>query len=160
MEDPETCKLILELILGKPLPDVNVRVEHSILFNSDFRSIRLDVYAEDELQVGYDLEMQNRNKGKLPKRSRFYQAEIDVGALKPGQDFEDLKPSYIIFICTFDPFEDQLYRYTFEERCLERDFPLGDETRKIFLSTKGTNSNEVPAELVNFLHYVENSSDE
>ena len=53
-----------------------------------------------------------------------------------------------------------MYRYTFEERCLERDFPLGDETRKIFLSTKGKNSDEVPAELVNFLHYVENSSDE
>ena len=53
LEDPETCKLILELILGKPLPDVNVRVEHSILFNSDFRSIRLDVYAEDELHYLY-----------------------------------------------------------------------------------------------------------
>lgn len=24
-----------------------------------------------------------------------------------------------------------MYRYTFEERCLERDFPFGDETKKI-----------------------------
>lgn len=85
LEDPETCRLILELILGESLPNVNVHVEHSILFNSDFRSIRLDVYAEDELQVGYDLEMQNEAKEILPKRSRFYQAEIDVGALKPDR---------------------------------------------------------------------------
>ena len=37
---------------------------------------------------------------------------------------------------------------------------LGDETRKVFVSTKGTNVNEVPTVLVNFLKYVEDSTDE
>lgn len=69
---------------------------------------------------------------------------MDVSSLKPGEDFDDLKPSYIIFICTFAPFGRKLYQYTFEERCLELDFPLGDETRKIFLSTKRENKDEVP----------------
>ncbi len=85
---------------------------------------------------------------------------MDVSSLKPGEDFDDLKPSCIIFICTFDPFGKKLYRYTFEERCLERDFPLGDETRKIFLSTKGKNKDEVPRELIHFLEYIEESTDE
>lgn len=85
---------------------------------------------------------------------------MDVSSLKPGEDFDDLKPSCIIFICTFDPFGKKLYRYTFEERCLERDFPLGDETKKLFLSTKGKNKDEVPQELIHFLEYIEESTDE
>ncbi len=85
---------------------------------------------------------------------------MDVSSLKPGEDFDDLKPSCIIFICTFDPFGKKLYRYTFEERCLEWDFPLGDETKKLFLSTKGKNKDEVPQELIHFLEYIEESTDE
>ena len=160
LQQPEICRLILELILDRPMPEVKVHAEMAILLNSDFRSVRLDVYAEDQLQVGYDLEMQNDGKNLLPKRARFYQSNMDAGALKPGDDFDELKPSYVIFICTYDPFDRQLYRYTFEERCLEQDFPLGDGTRKIFLNTKGTNRDEVPEGLVQFLHYVEESSDD
>ncbi len=159
LEDPETCRLVLEIILGESMPPVNVHAEHSVLVSSDFRSVRLDIYAKDELEVNYNVEAQNRNEGNLPKRSRYHQAEMDVTSLKPGDDFNDLKPSYIIFICTFDPFGKKLYRYTFEERCLERDFPLGDETKKIFLSTRGENKEEVPRELVHFLEYIENSTD-
>lgn len=159
MEDREICRMILEMILDRPVPLVNVHTEHSLFYSSDFRSIRLDVYAGDEVQVGYNLEMQNKDEKNLPKRSRYHQAEIDVNALKPGDSFSDLQPSYVIFICTFDPFKKKLYRYTFEERCIEEDFPLGDGTCKIFLNTKGENSSEVPEVLVNFLKYVEDSSD-
>ena len=131
-----------------------------MLYYSDFRSVRLDVYASDEMQVAYNLEVQNTDDSNLAKRSRYHQAEMDLTFLKPGEDFRELKPCYVIFICTYDPFKRGKYRYTFENRCQEVDFPLGDETTKIFLSTKGTNKDEVPEVLVNFLHYVENSTDE
>lgn len=160
LEDPETCQLVLELILEEPIGPVRVKAERTILFSSDFRSVRLDVYASDEVDVGYNLEMQNADEGNLPKRSRYHQAEMDLSSLKPGEDFNDLKPSKIIFICTFDPFGHGLYRYTFEERCKEMDLALGDETKKIFLSTKGKNADEVPEMLVHFLKYVEESTDE
>lgn len=71
-----------------------------------------------------------------------------------------LKPGYVVFICTFDSFGQELYRYMFKERCLEWDIALGDETGKIFLSTKGQNDSEVPKELIHFLKYMENSTDE
>lgn len=45
----------------------SVHVEHSILISSDFRSVRLDVYASDELKVGYDIEAQNDYAGNLAK---------------------------------------------------------------------------------------------
>ena len=160
MEDAEICRMVLEIILGFKIPKVSVHTEHSILISSDFRSVRLDVYVSDEMQVSYDVEAQNENEGNIAKRSRYYQAEMDVASLKPGDDFSDLKPGYVIFICTFDPFGEGLYRYTFEEHCLETGKSLGDETRKIFLNTKGTNDTEVPKELVHFLKYMEDSSDE
>ena len=110
LEDSETCRLVLEIILGVKLPAVKVHAEHSILVSSEVRSVRLDIYANDELEVNYNVEAQNQNEGNLPKRSRYHQAEMDVSLLKPGQDFNDLKPSYVIFICTFDPFGRKLYR--------------------------------------------------
>ena len=160
LEDPETCQLVLEIILGIRLPKVKVHAERSILVSSDFRSIRLDIYASDEMQVSYNVEAQNDDRKNLAKRSRYHQAEMDVASLKPGDDFNDLKPGYVIFICTFDPFGKGLYRYTFEERCLECDMSLGDDTRKIFLNTRGRNEEDVPKELVHFLKYMEQSTDE
>lgn len=159
LQDSETCRIILEIILGKDIPALRVHTEHCLLYSSDFRSIRLDVYARDEVEISYNLEMQNGEKAELPKRSRFHQAEMDVASLKPGDSFRDMKPCYVIFICTFDPFDRGLYRYTFENRCREADFSLGDEACRIFLNTKGTNREEVPELLVDFLHYVEDSSD-
>ncbi len=160
LEDSEICRLVLEIILGARLPKVKVHAEQSILVSSDFRSIRLDIYASDETQVSYNVEAQNDDRKNLAKRSRYHQAEMDVAFLKPGDDFNDLKPGYVIFICTFDPFGKGLYRYTFEERCLECDMELGDGTRKIFLNTKGKNDKDVPKELVHFLKYMEQSTDE
>ena len=159
LEQPEICRLVLEIILGHKVPQVKVHAEHSVLVSSGFRSVRFDVYASDKLRVAYNVEAQNENEGNLPKRSRYYQAEMDVSSLGPGADFNELRSGYVIFICTFDPFGMGLYRYTFEERCLECDLPLGDGTRKIFLNTKGRNSADVPAELVHFLGYMEKSTD-
>lgn len=107
LEDPEICRLILEMILG----------------------------------------------------IRFHQAEMDVMSLKPGEDFRDLRPGYVVFICAFDPFGLGLYRYTFENMCQERELLLGDGAKKIFLNTKGNNEAEVPKVLTEFLHYVEDTTD-
>ena len=103
--------------------------------------------------------MQNENEHNLPKRSRYHQAEMDLSSLKPGQNFNDLKPIVIIFVCTFDPFEDGLYRYTYGTTCIETGKPLGDEVQKIFISTKGKNKEQVPENLINLLNYVVNSTD-
>lgn len=159
MEDEETCRITLQVLLNRKVTKVKVRAEHTMLYSSDYRSIRLDVYARDE-DGDYNVEMQGENQGNLPKRSRYHQAEMDVASIPPGTDFNDLKPSYVIFICTFDPFGQGLYQYTFENRCIETGSPLGDGTTKIFLSTKGKNPEDVPKELVNFLQYVENTTEQ
>ena len=87
----------------------------------------------------FDVEMQKRNRGNIPKRTRFYQALIDAPMLKSGeQGFDHLKPAYIIVICGFDQYGYGFYRYTFDNRCKELpELLMGDGCRKIILNTKG-----------------------
>ena len=158
-EDEETSRLLVETLLGIEVGRVKVHIEHSILYNSDFRSLRLDIFMSDEVEVRYNMEMENEGREALPQRSRFHQAEMDVMSLGPGQSMSELKPVYVVFICTFDPFGRGRYRYTFENRCVEEDFPLEDGATRVFLSTKGKNHAEVPEELVNLLYYIEDSTE-
>lgn len=159
-QDPEACRVILQSVLEREIPQVNVHAEHTVLFNSDYRMIRMDVYGRDALDVRYNIEMQNRNGKTLSKRARYHHAQMDMASLKPGQDFEELSPSYVIFICTFDPFGKGMYRYTFSHRCVEADLPLGDETYTIFFNTKGKHAENISEDLKEFLSYFENSTDE
>ncbi len=120
--------------------------------------MRLDVYADDEEGTVFDVEMQTTDKKNLPKRSRFYQGQMDMATLRPGTDFNDLPKSYVIFICTFDPFGERRYRYTCVTHCRETQKELQDEAYKVFLSTKGQNDEEESPELVRFLRYIGDSA--
>ena len=99
LQDEETCCLILEIILGFRVGKIKVHAENALLFSSDFRSLRLDIYASDEMQVEYNVEMQNEDEKNLALRARFHQAEMDVTSLLPGEDFSKLRTGYVIFIC-------------------------------------------------------------
>ncbi len=158
MEDEEICRQVLERVLGIPIKKVRVRTESTLLVNSDYRCVRLDVDADEEDSSAFNAEMQTSRKKNLPKRTRLYQSERDIASLKPGADFNDLPKSFIIFICTFDPFGHGLYRYTFANRGQETGEELGDESYKVFLNTKGNNDADEPPELVDFLKYVGDAS--
>ena len=56
----------------------------------------------------YDIEMQNTRKYNLRKRTRYYQGMIDLNILSKGSNYNALKETYIIFICTFDEFGEYL----------------------------------------------------
>ena len=161
--DLETCKIIIELSLGLTIKKIRWKEGQKVVHNMPGkRGIRMDFYVEDDKGQVFDVEMQKRNQGNIPKRTRFYQALIDTPMLKSGErGFDNLKPAYIIVICGFDQYGYGKYRYTFENRCKEiPDLTMGDECTKIILNTKGTNDDEVEKSLVDFLHYVDNSSEE
>ena len=161
--DLETCKIIIELSLGITIRNIVWKEGQKVIHNlPGNRGIRLDFYVEDDQGQVFDVEMQKRNEGNIPKRTRFYQALIDAPMLKSGErGFDGLKPAYIVVICGFDLFGYGLYRYTFDNRCKEvPELVMGDECQKIILNTKGKNDHEVEKALVDFLHYVEKSSDE
>lgn len=98
----------------------------------------------------------------LAKRSRYYQALMDTNLLEPGiPNYNRLNDSYIIMITPYDLFGYGKYCYSFETRCIEvPECILADGATRIFLNTKGQNNEEVSKELVEFLDYVENTTDE
>ena len=174
MRDPELCLGLLRQLL----PDCPIeRIEYveleaekqqlekalgtrletqKVLFGAaGKRSVRLDAYLDDGKTI-YNIEMQTAEQIALPQRSRLYQAHIDVNQLERGQYYDELRPSYVIFICTFDPFGKSLYRYSFRNVCREDgEVELQDEAYKLFFNTKGTRG-EIPEALKEMLAYINN----
>lgn len=163
--DLEACKIILELSLGITIKKISWKEGQKVIHNlPGKRGIRMDFYVEDGDGRIFDVEMQKRNVGNIPKRTRFYQALIDAPLLESGEKgFDNLNPTYIVVICGFDIFGLKKYRYTFENLCHESlpyPLPLGDGCKKVILNTKGQNDDEADQSLIDFLHYVEHSTDE
>ena len=139
MRDPRRCKPLLELILDVKIHHIEYpELQKFISERYDSKSIRLDVYIEDDAGTVYDIEIQTTSKKHLPRRVRYYQGLIDLSILEKGEDYRALRKSYVIFIATYDPFGKGRFVYTFENRCKENlDLPLGDDAVKIVLNTKG-----------------------
>ena len=151
----ELCKELLELILGiKIRKIVVVNKQQEISITADAKSVRLDVYVEDDEDSVYDIEMETTKKKNVPKRSRYYQGMIDLNIIERGDNYDELKKSFVIFICMKDPFNKGLHVYTFENRCKELpDLLLGDETAKVFINAAGT-ADDVSEEMADFLRYL------
>lgn len=161
-EELENCKAIIELTTGLRLKSLKWKSGQKVIHNlPGKRGVRLDFIAESEDGRIFDVEMQIRNEGNIPKRTRFYQALIDAPILKSGErGFDKMNPLYIIIICNYDPYGKKKYCYTFDNQCKEvPGLRLGDEVTKLLLSTKGENEEEVSKELVDFLHYVTESNE-
>ena len=159
MMDETVCKDVLEIILGIVIAKVVILEKEKQESNiPEQKSIRMDIYVEDEENTVYNVEMQVEDKKDTPKRSRYYQGLLDSKLLPAGsKSYNLLNKSFVIFICHFDPFGEKRCCYTFEERCLENlNLPLGDGTQKIFLSTVGENKEELSPVLVEFLEYLKN----
>lgn len=107
MRQEKYCKPLLELILDVKIKKlVYLNIQQTIdapIING--KSIRLDVYVEDEDHTVYNIEVQTSDKRNLGKRTRFYQAMIDVRLLESGVDYSAMKASFVIFICNYDPFK-------------------------------------------------------
>ena len=163
LEDPQIHQEILSIIFGKEIPLLeNNETEKELRVSPLLRTIRMDVFSMDEESTIYNTEMQQQKKTDLAKRSRYYQAMVDTSLLEPGvPDYNRLNATYIIMILPFDLFGYGKYMYTFRARCDEvSECCLEDGAVRIFLNTQGSNKEEVSEELVEFLHYVERTTDD
>lgn len=161
MSDNEICRRVLEQILNMSIKKVESPItQKTIDLLLDGKGIRLDVYVNDDNDTVYNVEMQRTKRKDLPKRARYYQGNIDLDLISAGRPYEDLRKTYVIFICTFDFFDQGRYVYTFENICKEDNkIILGDETIKMFLNTKGI-LDDVNSDIKEFLQYIETTTAE
>ncbi|MBQ8327876.1 MAG: Rpn family recombination-promoting nuclease/putative transposase [Lachnospiraceae bacterium] len=161
MSREDICRQFLEMVLGFKIERVEVDKEKSMVYNPQYKGVRLDIYVKDGKNTRYNVEMQARSQEYIGKRARYYHSQIDMDMLVAGYEYSELPKAFVIFVCDFDPFGERKYLYTFENRC-EQNLSLNmrDERKTIFLSTVGENPSEVPKELVKFLQFVKADLDE
>ena len=155
------CKRLVGSIMQQDIEDIiYIDTEKTLQPYYDSRGIRLDVILADENHTRYNLEMQARNViskagvALLPKRTRYYQSVIDMDMLKQGENFDQLNPLVLIFICTFDFYKEGRYVYTFKSRCLENlELELANDVTVKLVNAKGKHG-QVNTLLKNFLRYV------
>ncbi|MBR3683839.1 MAG: Rpn family recombination-promoting nuclease/putative transposase [Lachnospiraceae bacterium] len=162
MGNKELCREVLETLLEIPIDSIEYpEKQRTINITYSGKSVRLDVYVQDNKGTVYDAEMQRNGEvrheiGELPKRCRYYQGMIDLNSIEKGQTYKELKECYIIFICTFDPFGKGRSKYTFRTTCdEEKDIGFADGSIKVFYNTKGTKCN-VSDDTKQLLNYLEN----
>ena len=162
MENLEAYQAAVSILLEEEVELVErPETEKELRISPELRQIRLDVISMDVRNRLYYTEMQQRDTKNLRKRSRFYQAQLDVSLLDPGsKDFNSLNDSCFILVAPFDIFGRGLYRYTFEGVCREcPDLKINDGAIRVFINTKGTNKQEFSQEFLDFMEYINDSSD-
>ena len=174
MRSPKICRALLELILpneeigairikksDNPFVDnseidedenLSVETQKTLKLEADAHGVRFDAFVESS-KLWADIEMQTSDGSVLDKRARYYHANIDLDFLEQGQPYENLKPSYVIFICTFDHFKMDEPVYFFRSWDVEKGLPLKDLSYTIVLNTK-CSPEKVPEALKPFYEYL------
>ena len=162
MTDKNLCIQVLRCLTGNDIEDIgDITAEKYCQITNDGKGVRYDVYVEDEDDNAYDAEMQNytyQAKKELMLRNRYYQSIIDNRMMESGMEYQELKDSYVIFICTFDPFGKGRRRYTFFNVCEEDKELYADDGRTILIFNTGGCLGELSEETKEFLDYVENGT--
>ena len=151
MKNPEASAELVERLLGVRVKGVKYpKLEKKIAPYYATKGVRLDVYLKDEDKI-IDVELQTYDMDALGKRTRYYQSMVDIDSLMKGEDYTELKDSYILFICKFDSFRDEkkqphgLYRYTFRNICAENSLVnLDDKCLKIIYNSSAYEKAEDP----------------
>ena len=156
MQNEDFCKGLLERILGKKIEEliiedkIDVTTEETIIAAIRAKGIRLDVRFTDD-ETWYSIEMQSVVEKYIAQRSSYYHSVIAVNDLKPGMSYGDMKPSYVIFLCCYDPMELGRPVYSFEMYDRENELLLGENRYTILLNSK---AEEAPPELKDLFTYM------
>lgn len=163
MELPGAYEATVSILLEREMHLLDrTETEKELRVSPQLRAVRLDVISMDADGQIYYTEMQGKDTKNLVRRSRYYQAQLDVSLLPPGEaDFNRLNDTCFILIAPFDIFGKGLYRYTFEGVCREcPELKLEDGACRIFINTQGTNGEEFSREFLDFMKYITESTDE
>ena len=125
--------LIRTLLQDEDLSVTKVETQNS-LKNLRGRSVRLDITAQDKEGKIYNIEVQCKDAGALPKRARYNSAMLDANVSKPGDDLENLPETYVIFITESDYFQRALPLYHVDRTIRELSEQFQDEAHIIYVN--------------------------
>ena len=135
-EDKKSAELLLRIILNRD--DLKVREASSQygIKNLQGRSVRLDILAVDREDRVYDIEIQRSDYGAEVKRARYNSSLLDANVTEPGEKYEALNESYVIFITENDVLKKGFPIYHIERIVKETGDPFGDEEHIIYVNSQ------------------------
>ena len=161
----EVSGIILKTILRRKVKIKKV-VSEMVIFPTKpgLHGVRLDAFVEEddtEVATGsiYDLEPDKKESEKyhLSKRVRYYHSKIDMHYLEASEKYKKLPQVWVIFITSFDPFDQNRLVYTIKNHCVEvPDMDYDDGATTLLLYVDG-DPEGYPKELVQLLAYMKNS---
>lgn len=143
-EDKGCAELLLQIILKRSDLKVIKVVSQYPIKNLQGRSVRLDIYAEDQDGRKYNIEIQWEDKGAGAKRARYNISLIDANITEPGDDFSGLAESYVIFITERAVLKGGKPIYHIDRVIAELDnAPFGDEAHIIYVNSQMKDDTEL-----------------
>ncbi len=135
-EDKTCTELLLQIILKRAdLKVLHVKGQQDIK-NLQGRSVTLDILAVDTDNKVYNIEIQRSDKGAAVKRARYNSSLIDSNVTEPGEKYENLCESYIIFITENDIMKEGLPIYHVDRTVIETGKLFGDEAHIIYVNSQ------------------------
>ena len=135
-EDKACAEFLLQIILERT--DLTVQKVHSQhnLKNLQGRSVRLDILATDEAGSVYNIEVQRSDKGAGAKRARYNSSLIDANITEPGDNYENLNETYVIFITEHDVLKAGRPIYHIDRMIQETNALFGDGSHILYVNAQ------------------------
>ena len=144
-------ELFLEIVLQRRdlrIKQVITQYDSKNLYG---RSVRLDIHATDTVGRLFNIEVQRSDRGTGAKRARYYSSMLDLSAVLPGEDTEQLPETYVIFITEHDVFHAGLPLYHIERQITETGTYFGDNAHILYVN--GQSEEDTPlGKLVHDFH--------
>ena len=147
----ECTEYVLQIIMNKKGLKITDQVLQKDYKNLQGRSAVLDCVARDDDGMQMNVEIQQENEGASPKRARYHSGLMDMNTLNPGQDFDELPESYVIFITRDDVLGYGLQIYHVNRKIEEVGEEFKDGAHIIYVNSKIQNDTEL-GRLMHDLH--------
>ena len=147
----ECLEYVLQVIMEKQDLHVIDQIIQKDYKNLQGRSAVMDCVARDSTGKQFDVEIQQDNEGASPKRARYHSGLMDMNTLNPGQDFEELPESYVIFITRNDILGYGLPIYHIDRQIKELNEAFQDEAHIIYVNSRKQDDTEL-GRLMHDLH--------
>ena len=147
----ECLEYVLQIIMEKQDLRVIDQIIQKDYKNLQGRSAIMDCVARDSEGKQFDVEIQQDNEGASPKRARYHSGLMDMNTLNPGQDFDELPESYVIFITRDDILGYDFPIYHIDRHIKEADDSFQDEAHIIYVNSRKQEDTEL-GRLMHDLH--------
>ena len=135
-EDKSCVELLLQIILNRTdLYVKNVDSQHGIS-NLQGRAVRLDILAVDDSGKIYNIEVQKNDHGAQTKRARYNSSLLDANITEAGNQYENLKETYVIFITENDVMQAGHPIYHIDRIVKETGENFNDEAHIIYVNAQ------------------------